>query len=967
MTDAEVDIDLKIVDRLFPVTLATEEDVWSYIDYLAAPGDRMAQLLANTKDPHLVAHDLIQLVEFANTCPRQNDEDGGPGKLVDAIVGHALERSTPIATTLINRLYVRGFAKELTKAMLLHFSETVSATAKVGWAKSKGRLTESNATLRLCAHALRAMGSKIDILHKGDHKQFRFPFYRDHNVAVRVAELFLDSAVMNCPNGNNENMLSLFHPKSGANIPPKMQLFVLEVLEQRAAVDVEAASESADHPPLTARDRDMALDVGATLLKRLVMLWSDQSPHGASSVDHVYLAAAIMKCMGFVYKVDDRLLSPEFDVVSTFINQGAIHKLDDIDSHAAASAMGLTAYLSRWTVSREKLMGRTLDHVLKFQQKKADCDESLIYMELAHAPFVVENSASDDTAAPERPARQVSVASNRKVTAQQSTSCESKVTGARAKKASNAKHTKPHPEVHAMAPGGQQVHTVDAAPEMPVKDDTGSDGCGKGQLDRLVDQVFTNVPVLDLFPVPTMTQVSWADPPQHIQQCFERLCGAPVVGDVEPAKLLNSALNKPPNFSNAQMRELFVQTVMYMPAILTVNEPVVERYAVPICQLLLKIDDFQPYEDCLTEILSKFQKGGDLFMDLPPNDPLRAALNGTYDFELVSVQSLTFSIMETLTFYRPRELFKFYCGCLNNTEYTQIQRLNMLECMDTAVQLLSRGYGDNNKAYCQYMLQRTMRRFIKMQNEAQKGTDSRKGARKITNLKSAAPVTPQKEITLEIRNEATVKTADLLKEAAQRAFGELSQFDCRTDASQRDWVVEMEPPSSARSSGRTNPSSAGKTANTYCSKIINETKIGNISLQARRTVSTTSKAQVSLSYRLTAPIESKDDAPPPAKSNAFAPLANDAVSWLMVAAEEAIKTSMADTKSLASKPVVYGIFMLLGVFIRYSGGRVSPGIIDQCKRLASETAKKAARDRHLESALLCLTRNIQAFTEEDSA
>ncbi|CDR93751.1 hypothetical protein, conserved [Babesia bigemina] len=782
MNGGNFNLRLNVVHRIIPGNVDTEEDARQYVENLAGPGNKVEDLLSRSEHIEQISSDFIQLLEFERSWTPTTGEDATHGKLLYEVVRNALDRDNQSAALLINRLYLRGFAKELIKSVLLYYGINSSPRRKLSCrTKLEGRLKDASSTVRICSGALRCISKTIDVQGERGARRLRFKSNLDYNVAVGVTTLFLDSAVVVDDAVNYENVLQLLHPQSQAAVPIEMQLFVLYVIGERIkgegvdeaysdnelpqnainpspqlegnedAQETQNGTDATDGgnvthvtgklPPLyikgepasgsgkhgtsagetsptstgvtlgakkdciTSQERDLHTEVGRKLLWRLAVRWSERNVNASGQeTDYVSLAACIIKLLDIVYATGDNVVYQDFDRVAMAISAGTSAKLSTFNATQMYAAIEVAKKLVEITTQMNTLLGIEPSPDLEFTGSENLHEKPLVYLKLACAPFTVEtsgrlyryNSATNElenappAALLETDTGDASIPSND--VAEQEHGAD--ISGTNISTAVVFQRQSIDREDYATTGltnnGEERAYQLTANPSGSVgtANDGGENSYAKRHIEDLVDDIFADVPRASAPKLRFLPTRGWMDPPLHIQQCYERLRNIPVVADVQPDKLFNNALNKPQTLSNLRQRMMVAQTLFYLPMIVDRNEPMLEKYAVSIYQMLVKIDDFQQYNDLMAELMGKgtasqtvLGEGGDRGVvehhgghaDLPRQVAEKQAI-----LSMISIAAL-----------KPIKICEFVCKAVADTEYTVTEKVKMLLSMQKAILTIS--------------------------------------------------------------------------------------------------------------------------------------------------------------------------------------------------------------------------------------------------------------------------------------
>ncbi|KAK1937545.1 hypothetical protein X943_002769 [Babesia divergens] len=892
-----MDLNLKVVTSLFPWSLKVNDDVSRYIHYLKEGGERIKQLLKLKDNTEHVVADIIRLIEFEDKLQGSSHDENNTTLLYE-VVREAMEcHYSHASARVINRLYVRGFAKHLVSTIITYMGRTVSVNVKMDCnSMPPGRLKNSNTTVIICSRAMTVMADKIEPIRTENGCYLRFRSIRDYNVALAIMVLFFKSVLVG---QEPDNLIQLFHPRSPSHLPLKAQLMIIDVMqdqiktlqqpsvgpmakdneqtnhatarqgeshETHAAEGIKDTSDICNRGTCMGTDlkHDELCDISYELLRRLSLLWAEreEDDHGYK-ICYIAIAACIVKLMDILYCVDKMLMAPEFERMSTLLSDGINDRLGRLNKNLNTAAMYVATALSKWETKREQLMGHAGDNAIQFDSTEALDNEQLMYLRAARNPFIVQTIENDE-----------------------SIQCASGNLAVETDVVMEKKHK----------PSGEQPLST-------------------------IDEIFKDVPVPDFLAVEPATRKGWTDPPHHIQQCFERLCGIPVVGDVEPSKMFNDAINKPREMSNLQKREMVVQTLLYLPGVIEKSEPMLSRFAVPIAQLLLKMRDVEQYEDALADLRRSLKLGAPVKEEGVDEGPLDIFADQHGNINLETTQHLVYAGLLCLAVRSPDEIFEHFCAAVTDNEYSTIQHATMLMCMQCATKRLSR-----HKTY------RELSRSILNNVSCLKpfvgvvvSHDSYHQRKRVDTLDDITLMLPIKSAVKPIT--LLPRQQDLIRSTAE------SSNDIRKNSQHAAEPAKLVEEIDAQSLHPRSPAGGGSISSAiapgwHTNVLTSGTLINNHS------------AGVSQHY---APKHEED-------INKFAPLANMAVMRILKAAENHLKKEMSHRGASPSYVVTLGVLETLHLFLECSDGRVAHSLIEECKKTI-ETAYRFTYKTEMQNML----------------
>ncbi|GFE55169.1 hypothetical protein BaOVIS_025730 [Babesia ovis] len=908
---------LSTIRSIVPCNISTDDDIRDYIKVLTGPGDHLQRILEQNKDAASVILDIVHLLEFEkDDHEASNIDDETPhhgcgiqrgmqnNTLLYTVVSIALQQVNSIAMQLINKLYLRGFAKDIVQSLILYLSKTVSNSRVIDFSSiPPGRLQDSNATMRICSHAIRAMSSRMDIHHGTDGPTLCFRSFNDYNVAIVIVTLLLESVVL-VTESNHEQLIHLFHPRSAALIPLQMQFFVIDTIKH-------LLEPSNDRSATNDRciNQEPLLDTAKKLLLRLSMLWSEKDI-GATGIamETVALAGCITKLMDMLYNIESELKSTGFDQLEVYLTQGINHKLGSIDRITTTAAIYVASSLSKWVQQREQLLSRQIDHSIS-SDDVGDLDEHpLIYLKLSRYAVIVNPEGEINLDGNTVDA----TLGNNQYAADIHAECD---------------NTFINPVPLSTSPY-KNGHLELFATNQSMGDNQQTD------VEKLVNDIFADVPVVEFHIPPTAAINPWTEPPQHIQQCLERLRGAPVAADVELGKLLNKPLNKPRDMPNDAVRNMIAQTLVYLPVVINRNEPILDKFAVPLCQFLVKMDHLELYEEPIMSIASKMA----IHDGISHQDGLKFwhdIIGASDDSETTNVQAHIAYAVQCLATKRPQKLLEYFCESLPDTEYSLYQKLIMLTAMQTTVYSLSKIPSSEfgNQLISQFSrLSSIMGRDKIAKMDCSNSTSSTKhkplAAQPPCHKISAAP-----EITLRSGTNFLITPIEERRRSHSPMDNQL--ISSKRMLSKNTVMIQEVSNDQPLISGIIPP--------------CKNNPIRTLDSSLRRPV---------------------DTVVPPNSQNEFAPMANLAIDWITAAVHKWLSMESGQRKPGITQLLTLCMLDTLCLLIQCSGGRLSPDILQRCKDIAIESYKAVPTPDMSEMLLrltgvldTCALGNIPVVTE----
>lgn len=913
------DLNLTVVTRLYPWSFNGEDDVLRYICHLTNEGGHISSILSSTAHKDHVIADLIYLIEFEKNTSISRDNKASSASLLYEIVKEALGTGNQLASQVIGRLYVRGFLKELVNAVLHYFTNTVHANVQLKPSHVKcASLQKSHSTVVICSHVLRALDKKVELACRRKIYFLQFMSIRDYNLALSVIMLFFTSVVVG---EDHTNLVQLFHPRSPTCVPLKLQLLIIEVMaicvsctdkEECLEKDCSDALRSKEMPkeglpvdcnmahshkvqpckvvgPVECFIRKDMFNLIAALLKALSVLWAERDDGFGTRIDYISIASSIVKLLGTLCKLDS-FESRNMHHISTLLTEGVSQRLASFNADMNTAAMCVAYALAKWETKRNQNSKEGKDDSINLEPPDVPDREPVLYLLAADAPIVV-------------------------VTGGQSKACVEP----NALHRTNGVYSREETTAEMETPNGKKK----VNPDLPTEKDN-VDGNHRDDInsDALLDEIFKDVKVPEFLESPQVTTNCWTDPPNHIQQCYERLGGTAVIGDVEPAKMFNREINTPREMKNALKREMILQTLFYLPSVIERNEPILSRFAVPVAQLLLNLQDLDQYEDSFDDIRKKLKVGMPVMEEGASCDPFQIFADEHGEIDLATPQHLVYAGLLCLAVRRPNEVFEYFCNKVSESECSITQRVTMLLCMQCAAKRLckQKSYRELSRhmlTNVQYLKPLTSPKdyLVKKSNASRKVTPSKVSVIRMP-WNGNDGVTP-------IR---LLPSDGFLIRASENQNG-CKKYSETTDKENRNvspiLIEELDnccihPVDGNRDerSGISNPTLGNKLVTVKDSPLVKELTVN------------VSQKQVDV--------------------NNFAPLANMAISHILKTAEIKMKREMPRMGSTPESVVSVGVLETLYVFLQCSDGRIAPNIIDECKQMVAAAYDQACRTEMVE-------------------
>ncbi|KAK2195263.1 hypothetical protein BdWA1_002936 [Babesia duncani] len=206
----------------------------------------------------------------------------------------------------------------------------------------------------------------------------------------------------------------------------------------------------------------------------------------------------------------------------------------------------------------------------------------------------------------------------------------------------------------------------------------------------LLKEIFANVPKLNVPDIKSYVEQCWTRPPQHILQCYERLIGKTVRGDVDAEALLPTDLLKLPSETVNQQILRVSQTLLHLPDIIKKREPMLKKLAIPLSKILLRMDNLEIYQEVMDSLIKQSN------IEQCANSDATKITTITVFEQLqngVNVNTpegyIYKSLVEIFMLY-PLEMIGHYSNFLLKNDFSQTQQVVMLISMQCAISKLSK-------------------------------------------------------------------------------------------------------------------------------------------------------------------------------------------------------------------------------------------------------------------------------------
>ncbi|EAN32306.1 hypothetical protein TpMuguga_02g00020 [Theileria parva strain Muguga] len=212
-------------------------------------------------------------------------------------------------------------------------------------------------------------------------------------------------------------------------------------------------------------------------------------------------------------------------------------------------------------------------------------------------------------------------------------------------------------------------------------DDNRPSDNGERQTDSVENEaflklVFKETPSINAQTVKGYVKELYLKPPQHIVQCYERLLSNPARGDIDYECLNTQPLDRQEDESVENKILRISQALLYLPQIIKKNEKMLERYSIPISELLLKLDDLDLYREKIEEIVNKTERK---LVDESSNKDNELGVN--LEFVSKEPEKLILVSLALMTYQCPLHLSAFFTSHLFDNDFTLSIRISMLLCI----------------------------------------------------------------------------------------------------------------------------------------------------------------------------------------------------------------------------------------------------------------------------------------------
>ncbi|AFZ78925.1 hypothetical protein BEWA_017660 [Theileria equi strain WA] len=581
-----------------------------------------------------IVNDLVYLIEF-NVQESSSESRKKCQSIFDSIVYESLTSdSNKTCYTLIKRLYIRGFSKELAYSIINYYESFVIIDRRL----QKNEVTTSRigyhkTTLYLCSNVLRSLSDLLGVENTSDGLKLYIDSNKSYNVIINIIALLMNSFININNSWNIDALFELFHPFGISFVPGPISFLIIDYIPYEQKLK---------------------------LLHKLSIYWSDfQLIARLNSKGDIFLTSYI--CRLLVKSRGCEHNKERVDYITKYFLFGINKRLGSANKIERCCGMAVAELLSHFL--NDTNLGLNGNDELTFDEfYEYSCTE-LWLLYAAKLDILIKSSHDNNVAtAPKRP----------------------------------------------------YFQELNDKSVYYQKNNGNINTGGKSDIDKQVDVLFAGVPRMNSETIEDSINEVWITPPQHILQCYERLLSRPARGDVDFESVLSYDLSKVNDDTLKNKALAISQTLLYLPHIVEKDESILKKLAVPISDLLIKLDNLQIYKDAIEKVSKNL---------LANHKKLVSEENILIEFDH-SVQTshypnfisydpehLIFAGLVSIIYKYPLNMIKHFSTQLFNSEFTLTQKVTMILSIQYASIGLSRSM-DIRDVCNEFISKREQNKFV---------------------------------------------------------------------------------------------------------------------------------------------------------------------------------------------------------------------------------------------------------------
>ncbi|UKK02385.2 hypothetical protein MACK_001744 [Theileria orientalis] len=713
MADTGVVIKFKKLNELYSITINTSADLLVLADKILNDSNTIVGALKDIKEGDIpLENDFLKLMDIL----RNENESKSlkmSKKLVYMVVSECISNNdVELWKILISRMYLRGIREILVQAFIRYLSNVVKEGEEEEY-KELCVLSSSETTRGICYKVLKYLAKFLYIEKVNKEYIVCIDNHKYYNMIRRTISIMTASIAKGTNTPIGYGVFSMFHPYNQANVPCLIKFMVIDVFTD---------------------------EVKMSLLLYLAFIYADRKL--MRSV-HVNLLAYLAACMSRILHYAK--MPPNFSPMdlSRLLTKGITENLQTLDPMRRLTAMTVaeaySVFLSKNSTSNDEPM------LLTFRKKYKVITPIMMYLGSHKSKVIInpnfaklkkdsevqeqgEGARENSDSTINQEGNEIGRDSSNEVQTELDThnknegECEREKSG----QGEGDNEDKGFSESKRIAEddneGEEDIESYDESEgeyrdEEETQDREEEENMSKkykeekgqkekeGENKAFLDFIFEGVPSIKAKTVDGRVKETWLKPPQHIVQCYERLLSKPARGDVDYECINENGLDRLEDETVENKILRVSQTLMWLPKVISKKETILDKYAVPLSSVLLKLEDLDMYKEKIEEMAGAYSS---------------KVLESVSEREIVEVVSkdpeeLIMVSLVMMSFYSPYEVLEHYTEHLFDREITLASRLKMMLC----IQYTLMGYLEQMDG--EELTKKVLQRSMKFNVENEKG------------------------------------------------------------------------------------------------------------------------------------------------------------------------------------------------------------------------------------------------------
>ncbi|UKJ90070.2 hypothetical protein MACJ_000998 [Theileria orientalis] len=714
MADTGVAVKFKKLSEIYSTTINTSADLLVLSNKILNDSNTIVGSLKDVKEGDIpLENEFLKLLDVL-----RNENESKllkmSKKLVYMVVSECISRNdVELWKILISRMYLRGIREILVQAFIRYLSNVVKEGEEEKY-EERCVLSSSETTRGICYKVLKYLAKFLYIEKVDKDYIVCIDNHKYYNMIRRTISIMTTSIAKGTNTPIGYGVFSLFHPYNQANVPCLIKFMIIDFFPD---------------------------EVKMNLLLYLAIIYADRKL--MRSV-HVNLLAYLAACMARILHYTKMPHNSSHLDLSKLLTKGITDNLQTLDPMRRLTAITVaeaySVFLSKNSTSNNE------PTLLSFRRKCKMITPIMMYLG-AHSSKVIinPNFAKLKKGESEMPQQQEASQNNDNNVNQLENEMEGSSSefqtdlgtdnqkeaereGEKSLECEGDYEDKGFGEIKRASEeeneGEEDIESYEESEgdyrDEEEKQDREEENttkkykeekCQRGKKEEenkaFLDFIFEGVPSIKAKTVDGRVKETWLKPPHHIVQCYERLLSKPARGDVDYESINKNGLDRLEDETVENKILRVSQTLIWLPRVIIKKETILDKYAVPLSSVLLKLEDLDLYKDKIEEIAGEY------------SSKVSESVSEREIVEVVSKdpEELIMASLVLVSFYSPYEVLKHYTEHLFDREITLASRLKMMLC----IQYTLMGYLEQMDG--EELTKKVLQRSMKLNAENQKNVE----------------------------------------------------------------------------------------------------------------------------------------------------------------------------------------------------------------------------------------------------